>query len=918
MTSGTSMAAAFDARLAEPGSIAGLLLRAARLHPHSGIHCVEQGSERFVSYPQLLEEALVILSGLRARGCVPGSNIALLLGQSTDFLACFWACVLGGFAPCPLAPIRNDQERWLQHLAHINTLFDRPVLITTPDFMRDMADIDAVELTTLRAAAPEAGVHEAQPSDVALFMLTSGSTGNCKAVALTHANLLASLPGKNEFQQLGGSDVALNWIALDHVASVIETHLLPLFAGASQVHASPDLILAEPLNFLRFIDRYRVTMTFAPNFLFGKINAALQTRGAQLSLDLSCLRHIVSGGEAVVVETGRQFLELLAPFGLKSSVLWPAFGMTECCAGSVYSRAFPPEDRGQEFASLGSAIPGMEMRIVDARNHPVRPGEPGELQLRGPMVFAGYYNNEEATRAAFTADGWFRTGDLGRLERGELLLVGRSKDSIIISGANYFSHELENVLGQLDGIERSLVAAFPTRPKGADTEQLVVTFAPAFSMEDGTRLYQLMIAIRNTAVLLWGFRPALMLPLPAEAFPKTSLGKIPRALLRKRLESGEFSAAQERAAQVLSQHSGEYVAPRDALESEIAGIFASIFDVETNAIGATANFFDLGGTSLDIVKLKLAIEAHFNFDLPIATLLQNPTVQALALRLACETRLALNDYDPVVPLQTSGKKTPLFCVHAGSGEVLVFLSLAGYFVNERPFYALRARGFEPGQPYFGSFDEMIDIYTAAVRRRQPHGPYALAGYSYGAPVAFEIAKRLEAQGEQVAFVGSIDGTPTIGDTMKRLDLIDSAVVLAFFLSLIDRRQMAQLPAQLRASGEDACAYIFDHAPPERLTDLDLTLQRFREWTQLSHSLVGIGESYVPLGTVESLSVFYASPMSGTKREWLHQLRRWDEFARAAARYIEVDGEHHTLFTPQYVTTLQTALRAEIDRSLGGR
>jgi thioesterase domain-containing protein len=154
--------------------------------------------------------------------------------------------------------------------------------------------------------------------------------------------------------------------------------------------------------------------------------------------------------------------------------------------------------------------------------------------------------------------------------------------------------------------------------------------------------------------------------------------------------------------------------------------------------------------------------------------------------------------------------------------------------------------------------------------------------------------------------------------MKRLDLIDSAVVLAFFLSLIDRRQMAQLPAQLRASGEDACAHIFEHAPPERLADLDLTLQRFREWTQLSHSLVGIGESYVPSGTVESLSVFYAAPMSGTKPQWLQLLRRWDQFARAATRYVEVEGEHHTLFTPQHVTTLQAALRAEIDQSLGGR
>ena len=807
MTSGFPLTAVRTTDLSRPRNAAELLVRAARLSPLRGTLFIEQQRGHFVSYAALFDEALSILGGLRARGCTPGSKIALLLERSTQFMPTFWACLLGGLVPCPLAPIRNDAQRWAKHLAHINVLLDRPLLITTPQYMGDMAGIDAVELAALQGTAAAAAIHNSRPADPAFLMLTSGSTGNCKAVVLSHANLLASLPGKQYFQMLSGLDVTLNWIALDHVASVIETHLLPLFAGASQIHVDPAVIL-DPVNFLRLIDRYRVTMSFAPNFLFGQINAALATQGSELALDLSCLRHIVSGGEAIVVDTGRRFLELLAPYGMKPDVLWPAFGMTECCAGAAYSRSFPQGDAGREFASLGPGIPGFEMRIVDADGYRVPPGEPGELQLRGPMVFGGYHNNAEATRAAFTLDGWFRTGDLGRLEQGELHLIGRSKDVIIVNGTNYFGHELETLLGHLGGIQHSCVAAFPTRAPGADTEQLVVAFAPAFDIDDAARLYQLMIAVRNTTVSLWGFRPALILPLPEDAFPKTSLGKISRALLRTRLENGEFSAPQAYAAQVSSRHADKYLAPQGAAETALAGIFAALFRMDPGTIGATANFFDLGGTSLQLVGLKLAIEQRFDVDLPIAALLQNPTVRGLASRVAPETRGATNDYHPVVPLQVSGHKTPLFCVHAGSGEVLVFVSLAGYFVNERPFYGLRARGFDAGQTYFESFDAMIDTYVTGIREHQPHGPYALAGYSYGAPVAFEIAKRLQAQGERVAFVGSIDGTPTIGDMMQRLDIIDSAVVLAFFLSLIDRRELAELPTRLRAAGEDACDYLY--------------------------------------------------------------------------------------------------------------
>src|SRR5262249_19053393 len=150
-------------------------------------------------------------------------------------------------------------------------------------------------------------------------------------------------------------------------------------------------------------------------------------------------------------------------------------------------------------------------------------------------------------------------------------------------------------------------------------------------------------------------------------------------------------------------------------------------------------------------------------DLPVASILQAPSVRLLARRL---TGGAQAGYDPLVRLQHTGDGVPLFCVHPGLGEGLVFVNLAKYLVNERPFFALRARGFGPGEKPFGSFAEMVDAYATAIRRVQPHGPYAVAGYSYGGAVAFEIAKALEAQGEPVPFVGIFNLPPHISGRMN--------------------------------------------------------------------------------------------------------------------------------------------------------
>jgi thioesterase domain-containing protein len=238
-------------------------------------------------------------------------------------------------------------------------------------------------------------------------------------------------------------------------------------------------------------------------------------------------------------------------------------------------------------------------------------------------------------------------------------------------------------------------------------------------------------------------------------------------------------------------------------------------------------------------------------------------------------------------------------------------------VGDRPFYALRARGFNEDEKPFATFEQMVDCYVEAIRARQPHGPYAVAGYSYGGVVAFEIAKVLRAQGERVDFVGSFNLPPHIKYRMDELDFAETAANLAFFLSLIDKKQSRELPGRLRGlAPEEQVDRLLALAPQERLTQLDLDADRFGAWAELANRLTDLGRSYRPSGTVPSMNVFYAVPLRGTIDDWLNnELRRWDEYTTGENRYIRVPGEHYTLMSPQHVAAFQSILRRELDRAL---
>ncbi|HKE55157.1 MAG TPA: AMP-binding protein, partial [Pyrinomonadaceae bacterium] len=389
----------------------------------------------------------------------------------------------------------------------------------------------------LRTASPDRQWHEGNADDVALMLLTSGSTGLPKGVMLSHGNILSRSAGIAQFDEFSPADVSFNWFPLDHVGGIVMFHTLAVYLRAKQLLAPTDMILQDPLKWLDVVDQYRVSITWAPNFAFGLVNDN-ETEIKSRNWDLSSLRFILNGGEAIVAKTSRRFLELLTPHGLPASAMNPAWGMSETSSGITSSHKFRINTTSDEqsFVEVGGPIPGAALRIVDAQDNLVAEDKIGRLQVKGTTITRGYYKNEELNREAFSPDGWFNTGDLGLLHDGCLTITGRTKDVIIINGINFYSHEIEGVVEEVKGVNVSFTAATAVREPAFDTDRLAIFFN---AVESRSAL-ELSSEIRAHVLNRIGINPDYIIPVEKDVIPKTAIGKIQRQQLRDRFEAGEF------------------------------------------------------------------------------------------------------------------------------------------------------------------------------------------------------------------------------------------------------------------------------------------------------------------------------------------------------------------------------------------
>lgn len=470
----------------------------------------------------------------------------------------------------------------------------------------------------------------------------------------------------------------------------------------------------------------------------------------------------------------------------------------QTCSACFYNTGSPLYDLRQDykFASVGKHLPqSVELRVLDEDGNDQIQQVPGAIQLRGDAVFKRYHSNDAATKACMSLDNWFNTGDVGFLDsNGNLRIVGRSKEIVIINGKNYSSFELEYAIESsgVAGITSTYLATFSSWDDSSDSESVVVLFNFDEDDNDVKNISKTIDGIKKAVIKFCAKQPLAIIPLQKEQMPKSTIGKLSRRKLKEQFEAGSF--AQCKTHLDVSSINDAPVPPKPSqsdgdfnlslMERKIAEIFSNYTNTTLDVIILPDALQNLGVDSIGYMQIKKSLEDAFSFDkeIPFAKLLTCSSIHEVE-----QTLLSLGtlfwEYDPIVPLSVRGSKHPLFLIHTGAGEILTFIPLTSYLAD-RPVYALRAKGLREGEeasesleamiecnslnPYLSRFDaNSYSSYLEAIKRTQNHGPYAILGYCFGGMVAFEIAKRLEAGGEEVVFVGGIDNPPDMANLVRK-------------------------------------------------------------------------------------------------------------------------------------------------------
>lgn len=540
-----------------------------RMHggrPHLRIWITE-GEEVHINYTDLHDAALEVACGLIELGIVPGERVGIMLTTQAAFFEAFFGTLYAGAIPVPMYPPfrRSQVEDHLRRQAGILRNADASFLIVGEELrnvgallfglaeslkhietVSDLRQGDSIE-TPVPAAA----------ETIALIQYTSGSTGDPKGVVLTHANLLANIRSMGEILEASSNDTFVSWLPLYHDMGLIGAWLGSLYYGALAIIMSPLAFLADPSRWLRTISRNHATLSAAPNFAFELCCKNIRDEDI-VGLDLGSLRMIVNGAEPVSPLTISRFAQRFSSYGFRPEMMGPVYGLAENSVGL----AFPPIGRAPiidriqrtalsrdgvaipadasdatalTFVACGRPIPRHEIRIVDNTERELPERTEGRLQFKGPSATAGYFRNEERNKTLFSAD-WLESDDRAYIANGDVYITGRIKDMIIKAGRNIYPHEIEGLVGEIEGVRKGCVAAVASTDAHTGTEKLVLLVETRLT--DASEMEQLRRRIIEGCTAVLDMPPDVIELLPPRTVPKTSSGKIRRAAARALFEAG--------------------------------------------------------------------------------------------------------------------------------------------------------------------------------------------------------------------------------------------------------------------------------------------------------------------------------------------------------------------------------------------
>ena len=623
-----------------------------------------ENDSRDVSYAELHERALGILYHLQRIGAKRGDKLILFLGNNEQFIDVFWAAIIGGIIPVPIALGISDEHR--HKLLRVARKLGAPFIYTerrsldrigafaeqvgeTEVFkgLRSRAflvdDLDDIS----RAGKP----YDAKPDDVAFIQFSSGSTSEPKGVVLTHSNVIANCDGVSQAAKLTENDISLSWMPLTHDMGLIGFHII-MFSKRVHAHLMPtELFVRRPLLWLTLASRVRATILCSPNFGYKHYLKVLGDRPVDAGLDLSATRLIFNGAEPISVDLCNEFLTRLEPAKLARNAMFPVYGLAEASLAVTFPEVGAPlrtitlnrhrlnvgspvelvaktDKDAVELISEGKVIPFCKVRVTDDEDEPLPEDRIGNVHMTGDNVTRSYFENPEANAAAFTADGWLRTGDLGLFHQGELFISGRAKEIIFVNGQNYYPHDIEAIAQHADGLELGKVVAAGVRPADSQTEQLMVFVLHRSGMEDF-----LSLATRVTRLVNEQTGLEVGAVIPVKRIPKTTSGKIQRHLLEESYLDGEFNAELAELAALRAAERGG--APEAGSLSELENKLKTIVDtaMQGKRVGLNDNLFEVGASSLKLIEIHERIDHDYPGLVDLTELFDFPTIAELARHL---------------------------------------------------------------------------------------------------------------------------------------------------------------------------------------------------------------------------------------------------------------------------------------------
>ncbi len=479
---------------------------------HLDRHAVEQGprpclihwrseSYNVLTHAQFAELSNRLAAAIKSRAKAgPAGVVFVILKHHLMQLPLFVGCMRAGFIPSflPFPSAKQDPDLyWQSHAEVIERT--RPAAIVTYDDLMDgvaaIADKFGVPVLDIDQLDGEPETLSLPADDsIALLQHSSGTTGLKKGVALTYRQIDRQVQSYVKAAGLDQSSIVVSWLPYYHDMGLFTAFVTPLSVGATIVSFDAFEWVAQPDLLLRLIERFRGTHCWLPNFAFNHI---VNTAPTDRRFDLTSVKSLVSCSEPVRSSTFDLFAARFEAEGAPRSKLRACYAMAETCfavsetpIGEGYEavwydaegiegaaravRRHPGTPGARPYVSNGEAIAGIDVRILAEASAPLAAGVPvGEILVRGEFVFSGYFANDAVTRAAFHGE-WYRTGDIGFIDNGQLFITGRKKDILIVHGRNYYAHDIEAVASSVPGIVPGRVVALGVMNELVGSEEAII------------------------------------------------------------------------------------------------------------------------------------------------------------------------------------------------------------------------------------------------------------------------------------------------------------------------------------------------------------------------------------------------------------------------------------------------------------